>query len=199
MAQDFTRLNFGWWAFNNTMLPDMYEYGNALAFSYDCPVTVMMNEPTAVLAHPRLKDHLEIFRRWENARAQNIISDEQKIALRNSAQEHTLLINEEGQYELCPYTHIEDAAGGDDRITAYWMTRRGRTYAVLFHNTGNGTMVLPMKADTLTYEESLGGVRLSIESIEDTAAIAIGDKHYLSTDASPEHLIDAIRRAVIQD
>ena len=199
MAQDFTRLNFGWWAFNHTMLPDMYEYGNALAFSYDCPVTVMMTNPQEVLAHPRIKDHLEVFRRWEDARIQGFLTEEQKLSLRNTAQEHTLLINEEGAYELCPYNRIEGAAGGDERITAYWMTRRGRTYAVLFHNTGCGTLNLPMCASTLTYEAELGGARLPLTAQNGLTALALDDKHYLSTDASPEALIEAIKNATITD
>lgn len=199
MAQDFTRLNFGWWAFNDTMLPDMYEYGNALAFSYDCPVTVMMNDPKKVLAHPRIKDHLEIFRRWEDARLGGILTEEQKISLRNAAQEHTLLVNEEGAYELCPYNRIEGAAGGDARVTAYLMTRRGRTYAVLFHNTGCGKLTLPMDAEALVYEDELGGAHLPISKGNGTATISLDDKHYLSTDASPEVLIDAIKRATLND
>ena len=199
MAQDFTRLNFGWWAFNDTMLPDMYEYGNALAFSYDCPVTVMMNDPKKVLAHPRIKDHLEIFRRWEDARLGGILTEEQKISLRNAAQEHTLLVNEEGAYELCPYNRIEGAAGGDARVTAYLMTRRGRTYAMLFHNTGCGKLTLPMDAEALVYEDELGGAHLPIAKGNGTATISLDDKHYLSTDASPEVLIDAIKRATLND
>ena len=199
MAQDFTRLNFGWWALNNTMLPDMYEYGNALAFSYDCPVTVMMNDPTAVLAHPRLKDHLEIFRRWEDARAQNVLSEEQKLALRNHKQEHTLLINEEGNYELVPYTRIDGAAQKDENLTAYVFERRGKSYAVLFHNTGSGTLTLPLETDLLLYEDTLGGDHLPLQATGSSTVLTVNDKHYLSTTADREVLVNALRNATLKN
>ena len=76
MAQDFTALNFGWWSYHHSMMPDMYEYGNALAFAWDCPTTVMINDLSVIDSHPRTKDNLEVMRRWEYARANGVITKE---------------------------------------------------------------------------------------------------------------------------
>ena len=199
MAQDFTRLNFGWWMFNHEMMPDMYEYGTALAFSHNCPVTIMLNDVSDIKAHPRIADILETFRRWEAARKEGFLSEEQKLALHNTSVEHTLLINEEGAYELCPTTRIEGAAGGDARLTAYLLERRGKTYVSLFHTTGGGKLSIPLNADQLLYEKELGGAQLPVAECNGKASITVDDRHYLSTELDRDSVIKAIQNATFAE
>ena len=192
MAQDFTRLNFGWWTFNYDMMPDMYEYGNALAFSHNCPVTVMLNDIPFINQHPRIKDILDVFYRWEAARREGFLTEQQKLALRNTDVEHTLLINEEGEYELAPCTRIEGAAGGDARLTAYLLERRGKIYVSLFHTSGSDRLLIPLNAEDLCYEQTLGGERLPVTRCDGGALITVDDKHYLSTTQDRDSVIRAI-------
>ena len=198
MAQDFTRLNFGWWRYGNTMLPDHFEYGNALALSYDCPITIMfMHDLTLLEAHPRHKDNIEVFRRWEDVRVNNLLSEDEKLSLRNTAQEHTLLIDEEGKYELVPYNRVVGVAGGSEEITAYTFERNGKSCAVLFHNTGSATIRLPLSADSITYEDEVGGNKIPLTESEGYASLVVDDKHYLSTNLDMDTLVSALKNAKI--
>ena len=195
MAQDFTALNFGWWSYHHSMMPDMYEYGNALAFAWDCPTTVMINDLNVIDSHPRTKDNLEVMRRWEEARVKQLFSNEQKLALRNHEQEHILLINEQGEYELTPYDRIENAAGGNRDLTAYVLCRREKTYVVLFHNTGEGTLTLPLPAEQLLYEAELGGEQLPLTATDSGTELTVNNRHYLSTALDRDTVVRAIQAA----
>ncbi len=195
MAQDFTALNFGWWTFNHNMMPDMYEYGNALSCAWDCPATVMLNDLDLIDTHPRTKDIFEVFRRWEEVRVNNLLSNEQKLALRNHEQEHVLLINEEGNYELAPYDRIENAAGGDANLCAYVLCRREKTYVVLYHTTGEGMLTLPLPAEKLLYEAELGGASLPLKATENGTELFVSDRHYLSTTLDCATVVRALQAA----
>ncbi len=200
MAQDFTRLNFGWWVFNHDMMPDMYEYGNALAVSHDCPVTVMLNDLSFIKAHPRITDILETFRRWERARIEGFLTKEQKLSIQKDTDvEHTLLINEQGNYELCACTRIEGAANGDSRLCAYLLERQGKTYVSLFHTSGSGTLSISLPATHLLYEKELGGERLPVTACDAGALIKVDDRHYLSTEEGRDTVIKAIQNAIFTD
>ena len=198
MAQDFTRLNFGWWAYYQDTQPDHYEFGTGLAAAWDCPVT-MMEKMDVFRSNPRTEDTLEVMRRWEDVRARGLLTPEMKESLKNTDQEHTLLINEAGEYELVPYDRVTDAAGAEAPVTAYVFERLGKTYAVCWHNTGEGTLELPLAADTLTYEAALGGAQIPVTAATDAQAPAsllpLAGKRYLSTDLSKEALAEAFRSA----
>ena len=199
MANDFTALNFGWWRYANDMMPDMYEYGLSLSTAWDCPATVMLNDPAVAMRHPRAKDIFEVFRRWEEARETGAITKADQLALRKTEQEHVLLINEEGKYELCPYTRVTGAAQGDPRLVAYVLSRRGKNYALLFHTEGEGTLTLPLPTDTLIYERDLGGDRLPIRADGASASVSVGERRYLSTDKDMETLVRALKNATLSE
>ena len=196
MAQDFTILNFGWWTYYDEMMPDMYEYGTSLAYSWDCPATTMFRLPN-LASNPRTKDNLEVLRRWEVARERAILTEEEKLALRNTKQEHILLINEEGEYELCAYDRVTDAANGNTDLTAYVLNRKGKSYAVLWHTKGTGTLTLPLSAKDLLYEAELGKEQLALTETPHGTSLVVSDRHYLSTNLSREALITALRAATL--
>jgi hypothetical protein len=77
MANDFTRLNFGWWIYTKGQRIDIFEYGTALAAACDCPGSFEA-EIDILRNHPRMPDMLEVFRRWEFARESGFLTDEIK-------------------------------------------------------------------------------------------------------------------------
>ena len=177
MANDFTRLNFGWWYFAPDTMPDMYEYGTSKAASWDCPVTMMANFER-FKKNPRTKDILEVMRRWEEARKKNLLTKEQKEMLRDPDTEYTLLINEDGEYELTPYYEIKTKYSD---ISAFRFERCGKSYIVCWHNKGSGEITLPISKDSIICEKVLGGERIEILGDENTATITISDKCYISS------------------
>ena len=197
MAEDFTRVNFGWWIYASDMMPDHYEYGNALAYSWNCPITLQTFNLPFHLSNPRTKDNFEVFRRWSEAREKNILTEEEKLSLRNTDQEHILLINEKGEYELAEYNRVEGAANGNEDLTAYTMTRNGKTYAVIWHTKGQGELTLPLDADKLTYEAELGGEKLPLIKDGAKTKLAVSDRAYLSTDISEAELAEIIKKSVL--
>ena len=187
MAQDFTRLNFGWWAFFDDTQADHYEFGTSRAAAWDCPVT-MKGYLERMNNHPRTDDILEVLRRWEDARARGLITDEFKQMLRNPDQEHTLLLDGDG-YRLVPYTAIDGAVQGNADAAAFSMEIDGRGYAVLWHKTGEGKLTLPALPD-LKLEKEPGG-----EVISAAGEITLAGKIYVSAAVSEAEMAEAIRRA----
>lgn len=139
MARDFTRLNFGWWNFYPDLQPDHWEYGSSLAAAWDCPATIF-GDLAPMEKVPRLDDLLEVIRRWEDVRVNQLLTLEQKRMLReNQQQEHILLINEDKEYELVPYRQLKT---GDDNLRAFLFERKDLRWVVFWHTTGAGEMVL---------------------------------------------------------
>ena len=125
------------------------------------------------------------------------MSEDENLSLRNTAQEHTLLIDEDGKYELVPYNRVVGVAGGSEDITAYTFERKGKRYAVLFHNTGSATIRLPLSADAITYEDEIGKNKFSLVESEGYTSLVVDDKRYLSTSLDMDTLISAWENAKI--
>ncbi|MBE6930217.1 MAG: hypothetical protein E7463_08060 [Ruminococcaceae bacterium] len=194
MACDFTRLNFGWWAFYQDTMPDGYEYGTSLAAAWDCPVT-MMARPEIFKSNPRTADTLEVLRRWEDVRKSGWLTQEKKEQLRNTAQEHTLLINEQGAYELAAYDKIEKAAGGDEALSAFVFERNGRSYVTFWHTKGEGKLSLALNAADVCCEKALGGEKLCVEAKDGGIILPVAGKAYISAAMPKEALIAAFESA----
>ena len=194
MAQDFTRLNFGWWAFYNDTRRDVYEYGTSRAFGWDCPITIQTTLERFG-AHARIKDIMEVMRRWEYARKNNILTKEEKDMLKIGGTEHTLLINEEGEYELVPYFEVKGAFSGAENLWAFVFERRGKSYALVWHNTGSAKVKIDL-ADA-KYERDLGKELLTVEKSGDSIVIELSDSAYLSADISLEEMKNKIAEATL--
>lgn len=199
MQQDFTRLNFGWWYFwAPKTQPDMYEYGTSRAAAWDCPATMMENL-SAFKVHPRLDDILEVTRRWEDVRAKNWLTAEQKKELQNLEQEHILLINEKGDYELVPYDQIKGAAGGKEEILAFSFTGNNESYVVFWHATGSATLKLSLDGKDVTLLKDLREEPLPIQSTEDGILVPVAGRCYLKSKLPVNELIQAFEKAVTID
>lgn len=184
MANDFTRVNFGWWAFREDTQPDTFEFGTSKAAAWDCPGTVN-TEIFKFESNPRTPDILEVMRRWEDVREKNWLTTDQKQMLRDTETEFTLLINENDEYELIPYYEIKTK---DSSISAFSFERNGKSYVTCWHKTGEGTLTLPVSKDSIVCEKALGKERIEIVGDDKTAIIPIYGKIYLSSDMSIEKL-----------
>ena len=187
MANDFTRVNFGWWAYRDGQRPDIFEFGTALGASFDCPGAFQASLSFA-RNHPRAADIFESFRRWELARATGFVTPEIKAELRKTDTEHTLLINEFGELELRAWEEVKDALGGDSRVTVFVLERDSKSYAVFWHNIGRGELKIPCKIGEVSCVEQLGGKRVPIKRDDSGLLIPVSGKRYLITDLSVEEL-----------
>lgn len=203
MKADFTRINFGWLGYvlpdEKTVgtQPDMLEFVTSRAAAWDCPVSIQTNLQRFD-KHPRTADNLEVFRRWEEVRVQNWLTDEQKRMLQNLEQEHILLLDEQGEFELQPYDQIVEVAGGSRDIRAFVFERDEDLYVVYWHISGSGELQLPLGKSSVQLFEKLG-VEAEISSgEEDSIVVPVSDRRYLKvTGMTREQLIGAFAEAKI--
>ena len=114
--------------------------------------------------------------------------------LKDEKTEFTLLINENGEYELVPYTQIEMA---DEKVTAFSFERAGKSYVTYWHNTGEGTLALNLDCD-IKLERDLGKEEIAFTKNGDMLTIPAKEKSYLSAECDVETLREAFRKAVIK-
>ena len=200
MREDFTRINFGWWGFwtpdgreDGGTQPDLIEYGTSRAAAWDCPVTIQMRLDT-LQKHPRKQDILEVFRRWEDVRARRWLTEEQKMTLRDLSQEHILLLNGNGEYELTPY---EALPVPQRRLRVYLFSRGEQQCAVYWHTDGEGTLRLPL-AHEVSIRREIDGEELPCTRADCEWRIPVGGRAYLITNAEREVLAEAFRSASLE-
>ena len=205
MKQDFTRINFGWLGYflpNENSVgtqPDMLEYATSVAAGWDCPVSIHAYLHT-LDAHPRTKDNMEVFRRWEQVRAQKWLTNKQKEMLQNITQEHHLLIDEQGEFELVPYDQITDVAGGDRAIRAFCFERKGEAYIVYWHISDDKKLELPLASSSITLYEELGEEREIGNSTSNRIIIPASHRRYIkSNKLTKDQLSQAFKNARIID
>ena len=136
---------------------------------------------------------MEVLRRWEHARKLGLFAAEEKEQLRKGGVEHTLLINEEGAYELVPYFQIKGAFSGAADLWAYAFERYGKSYALVWHNSGSAKVHIPLSG--AKYERDLGKEVLPIENAEDGIALTVEASAYLSAEISLDAMVEAIQKA----
>ena len=192
LRADYTRVNFGWWAFRKETQPDMYEFGTSRAAAWDCPVTVNVPSLEVLSANPRTADIFEVIRRWEDVRARGWLTKEQKEALKDPKQEHILLINEAGDYELVPYTQI--CCKCED-IRAFVFSRQKKNYVVFWHKTGQGNLRLSF-AGEYTLETEPGRSDLDAFRRGEEILLTAAGRRYFSSAEPAEALIAAFENAV---
>ena len=190
MRRNFSRLNFGWWAFYEDTRPDVYEYGMSRAAAWDCPMSMQTNWVNFE-KNPRTEDVFEVMRRWEDVREKDWLTEEQKEMMHTS-DEHILLVNEEGEYELVPYFQVD---GTPEKLYAFTFTRRGKNYAVYWYQGEDCEISLPMT--DLVCEEALGGDKTAMKTEKGATVLPASHRRYISTSADTETLRAALRDAKI--
>lgn len=192
MQNDFTRVNFGWWQFWGVETQaDQFEYSTSRAAAWDCPAT-MISDLRLFGENPRLYDILEVLRRWEEVRATNWLTDEQKEELKNLEQEHILLINEQKEFELVPYNEIKDLQASD--ISAFSFTRNGESFVVYWHRSGSGTLKLPLDSTDIQLVEELWK-----SPIAWTDVLPADKRRYVRSKLPVEKLIEAFQKAEVKE
>jgi hypothetical protein len=206
MRDNFTRINFGWlgyWIPDDKTVgtqPDMLEYVTSRAASWNCPVSIQA-DPALFARHPRTADNFEVFRRWEEVRAQNWLTEEQKQMLHDGKQEHILLLNEQNKFELVPYDQIMDVANKSREVRAFTFKRDNDLYAVYWHISGDKQLELPVNPGVLTLMENLGQeIQIKPGSDGKSSLLPVGNRRYIKTSKlTKEELITAFKNAKIID
>ncbi len=191
MQKDHTRLNFGWWKIFPDTQPDTFEYGTSHAAGFDCPVTVM-SDPSLFDKLARTDDILEVMRRWEDVRAENLLTAEQKAQLRTPKKEHILLLNAQNEYELTEYERLQTE---DENITAYRFERNAKQWAVLWHKTGDGVLHLPVSAQNVCYFDEIDRESVAVQQTENGTLLPVAGRRYLCTSLTKTELEEAFQKA----
>lgn len=193
IANDFTKLNFGWNDFlapckeTIGMQPDMYGYICSRSTAYDCPISIV-GKLDQLKKHPRTSDNLETIRRWENARLGGFFTHEQKEQLKDLNREFVLLINEKGKYELQPYSQLTGNPIDSSVIRAFTFTRNGKTYIAYWHISGNAEIQLNIKSKQVKLFKDLA---LEIPKKESNGHVILPANgiHYLEFDLRKEDAV----------
>ena len=184
IARDFTGCDFGWTGYvvptanRIGTQPDMLEYNTSRAAAWDCPFS-FRPRLEELARHPRTADNMEVVRRWEEVRVRKWLSREQKEVLRKLDQEHILLVNEKGEFELVPYWEIKQAAGGNPLVHAFVLERQSRVYVVFWHGLSEGRLRIPVARSSVRLVRDLGKEELTFEQSGQEIVVPIGNRAYL--------------------
>ena len=183
VAKDFTSINFGWigyWAPTKDTIgtqPDMIEYTTSRAAAWDCPVSFEGNLDQMEL-HPRTGDNLEVVKRWEDVRASNWLTSAHKELLRDLEQEHILLIDDAGHFELVPYSQIEKVAGADQPARAFVFERAAKIWVVFWHTSGSATLYVDVPPRQVRLMKELGK-EIPVKPSKNGIQLPLNDRHYI--------------------
>ncbi len=195
MQNDFTRINFGWWWTEDYCGPDHIEYGTSVAAGYDCPGAFLAGK-VLFPNHPNREDILEVFRRWEDVREIGFLTPEMKEMLRDTSVEHTMLINEKGEYELVPYAKVDAAAEGSRDVSVFVFERAGKSYAVCWYNvTGDAKLSVPIGNCDAEYVVDIAKEAVPFERKGDSVILPIENKRYLCTSLTLDELKKAVEKS----
>jgi hypothetical protein len=201
-ARDFTSINFGWigyWAPSKDTIgtqPDMLEYVTSRAAAWDCPIS-LQSDLHAMDAHPRTADNLEVIRRWEEVRAQNWLTEEQKMSLRNLDQEHILLLDQRGQFSLAPCEQIERVAGKDAPGRAFLFEYQGGVWVTYWHTSGQATLQIALPPKQMTLMRELGKP-LPIKGAGKQTMLPLGERRFVQLhNTTRQEAIAAFQNATI--
>ena len=67
MADNMTRLDFGWWNIRPETTPEMWDFAESKAAEWNCPVTIQFSFK-ALEANPRADELLAVLKKWEEYR-----------------------------------------------------------------------------------------------------------------------------------
>ena len=106
------------------------------------------------------------------------MTEAQKAELKNLEQEHILLINEAGGFELVPYSQIDKVGGSDQPARAFVFDRAGKVYVVYWHMSGEANLAVPLPAHRVRLMKELGKT-IPVKSSERGVRLPLADRLYL--------------------
>ena len=192
MKKDFTRVNFGWWDLFPDSRPDIFDYGMSRAVAWDCPTTVCGRTLEILDTAPLLSDNLETIRRWETAREEGFFTEDVKKYLRESADEHTLIVNEQGEYELHRVTEVKCGA---ENLHAFVFERGGAAYATLCYVGEGVKLTLPLGAENVEYLGNDLKTKLPVKDNDGSCEIFVSHLAYLKASITPAELVKMLEEA----
>ncbi len=199
VSNDFTSIDFGWIGYvapdENTIgiQPDMLEFVTSRAAGWNSIISLLGNLDH-FKNHPRTEDNLEVIRRWEETRVMNFFSDEQKESLKSHYQEHILLVNEEGDFELQAYEQISNIANGSKNVRAFIFERNNKPWVVYWHTSGDGNLELPVSSDKINlFEEP--GKEIPLQTNEKSIIVPVGNRRYIQFNLSHDEVIELFSQA----
>ena len=134
-------------------------------------------------------------RRWEDVRAKGWLTDAHREMLRELATEHTLLINEDKEYELVPYRQIETVSP----LRAFVFTRHGESWAVCWHEDGEGTLTIPYTDALFEVRDELYKPPVALSIADERFVLPLDNRRYIRTNLSVETLVDMLQHAIVCD
>jgi hypothetical protein len=147
-------------------------------------------------SHPRTPDNLEVLKRWEDLRETGTLTEELKKSIRDPDKEHTLLIDEDGGFELREYQRLEGAAGGSPEIRAFIFQRYARTFVVYWHPFGEAWAELPVSPDKVRLHREIGSI-ITMEESDNSVRIPVRGRLYLEFDLPVSEVTEIINQARI--
>ena len=204
MAANFTASTFGRYKYflpgKDTvgLQPDMIEYLASRAAAWGSP-WILKARLEELDAHPRTSDNLEVIKRWEDAKARKWLTDEHRRMLKNLDQEHILLVNESGEFELLEYERIDEVAGGSRDVRAFVFERKNEIYAVYWHVFQDKRILMPVNRTNIELLVDLGH-EAEVESggEGDSVVLPVGPRRYVRTDKlTKDELVEAFQAAEI--
>ncbi len=185
MRENFTRFTFvrlGYPTPSKSSIgiqPDMIEYACSRGAAWGCPVSLWTGLP-AFRDHPRTPDNLEVFRRWEEARAQGWIKDEHRTQLRHANPEHILLKDADGNYLLKPYRRIQGMRRETGKkVRAFSLMHEGTPFVVFWHNSGRGRLSLPKSTGSLRLWENFLTSEIPVTEKGGEAILPVAGRRYM--------------------
>ena len=200
IAQDFTSINFGWNDYlaptekSTGMQPDMYEYICSRGAAWNCPIA-LMGKLDQLKAHPRTADNLEVIRNWEEARIQNFFSAKQKEELKSPNQEHILLKNEAGHFELIPYHQLENVANHSADIRAFAFRKEGKTWVVYWHVRDKRSLRLPVDKEKIHFSEKANEKTIIQQGAKNYSIVPADHRRFLIFDLPEKKVTEILAKA----
>ncbi len=191
MDADFTKKNLPWSTVvvpNETTIgiqPDMLEYVTSRAAAWNSVVCLIGNLDD-LKRHPRTDDNLEVIRRWEVARENGFLTEEKKEMLKNAEQEHILLINETGKFELLPYRQLTKE---NSKVRAFIFNRNNKTWVVYWHISGSGNIELSVNENKVKLYKELGK-EIEIKTTSNGIILPVGNRQFLQFDLTEAEVVD---------
>ncbi len=192
MQKDFTRVNFGWWELVPDSRVDIFEYCTSKAAAFNCPSTLIVTFE-AFDANKRSRDIFEMFRRWEDVRVRDLLTDEDKEKLKDAKSEYTLLINKDGEYELTPYFEAE-VSEGYSGVRAFVFERAGLSYAVIWDDLGESSLTLKLDS-AVSYTKEVDTEPIAYKNEGGKLTLPVSDRAYLAANCTLNELRAALKSA----